>query len=78
MYLLVYTFVHNNDDTHKYFKVKGLLEEELKFMFKYVNGGESLMNYTDIVNIFNSRNEDGANMGTLDNITSHRKLSGDY
>ena len=32
------------------------------------------MNYTDLINIFNSRNEYGAKMWDFENITAHRKL----
>ena len=43
-------------------------------MVEYFNGGEELMNYTDLVNIFKSRNEYGSKMWTFDNINAHMKL----
>ena len=33
------------------------------------------MNYTDLINIFNSRNEDGANMWNFENIVGQRKVT---
>ena len=44
-------------------------------MLKYVNGVVELMNYTELINIFNYRNDYGANMWTFDKITFHRKLT---
>ena len=43
-------------------------------MVEYFNGGEELMNYTDLVNIFKSRNECGSKMWNFDKITGHRKI----
>ena len=36
------------------------------------------MDYTDLINILNSINEDGAKMWTFENITGHKKISDNY
>ena len=66
--------MHYHYATKQQYEVKELLEDEGKFMVKYVNGGEKLMNCTVLINIFNSINEDGAKMLTFEEITGHRKL----
>ena len=43
-------------------------------MVEYFNGGEKLMNYTELFKIFNSINEDGSKMGNFDNINDHSKV----
>ena len=43
-------------------------------MVKYVHGDEELINYTDLVNIFNSKHYDGAKMWNFYKITGHRNL----
>ena len=78
MDLLGYTFICDHDETKERGEVKELLEDEGKFMVKYVNGGEKLMNYTDLINIFNSINEDGAKMLNFEDIAGHKKLPGDH
>ena len=41
---------------------------------KYVHVDEELINYTDLVNIFNSKHYDGAKMWNFYKITGHRNL----
>ena len=53
------------------------MEEEGNLMVKYIKISEELMNYTNLIKIFNSRNHDGAKMWKFDNNTSHRKLTDD-
>ena len=54
------------------------MEDKVKLMVEYVYGGEEPMSYTDLINIFTYRNEDGSKMWTFYNTTGHRKLPNNY
>ena len=54
-----YTFVHDHDDTKQHYEVNWLMEDQGNFVVEYAHGGEELMNYTELINTFNSRNYDG-------------------
>ena len=58
MDLIGYKFVKEHDGTPQRAIVKELSEEDGKFLVEFVNGGEQLMNYADLVNIFNKGEED--------------------
>ena len=42
-------------------------------MVEYVNGGEELMKYTNLIKIFNTRYNDGDMIWKLEKLPSHRK-----
>ena len=42
-----------------------------------MNGDKELMNYTDLINIFNCIHSGGYNMSKFDNIAYHRKFTDD-
>ena len=50
------------------------MDKEGKFMLKYINGGEELINYTDLINILNSINGGVARIWTFYKIDGHKKL----
>ena len=52
--------MRDNYKTKQLAEVKELMDDEVKFMVEYVNGSEGLINYTNLINTFNYRNEDGA------------------
>ena len=56
--LLGYNFWYNHDSTQNYAEAKDLMEEEENLMVKYIKISEELMNYTNLIKIFNSRNDD--------------------
>ena len=77
MDLIGYKFVKEHDGTPQRAIVKELSEEDGKFLVEFVNGGEELMNYADLVNIFNKTDEDDDDkLWTYDKILDHRKVSG--
>ena len=49
--------------------VKEHLAREGKFIVEFLNGGEELMNYNDLINIYNARDEEGAALWSFDKIT---------
>ena len=60
---------------HNFLKCgKKFLEDEGNFTAEYVNWGEELMNNTEFIRIFRSRNDDGSKMWTFYKITGHKKL----
>ena len=49
------------------------LKDEGRFLVEFVNGGEELMTYNDLVNAYNARDEEGAQLWTYKEITDHRQ-----
>ena len=45
-------FVGEHDGFKQMGEVKELLEEEGKFLVEFVNGGEELMSYNDLINLY--------------------------
>ena len=61
--------MHDYDKTKQCAEVKDFLEDEGELVVEYVNEGEEQINYTDLINIYDSRNEDGSNMWIFYRIT---------
>ena len=78
--LIGYKFVKEHDGTPQRATVKELSEDDGKFLVEFVNGGEELMNYADLINIFNKANDedddDDDKLWTYDKILDHRKVNG--
>ena len=49
------------------------LEDEGRFLVEFVNRGEELMTYNNLINVFNARDEEGAHLWTYEEITDHRQ-----
>ena len=71
--LVGYKFVREFDGTSQRAVVKEHLDGEEKFLVEFVNGGEELMAYNDLVNAYNAREEEGIDLWTYDKILDHRK-----
>ena len=71
--LVGYKFVKEYDGTPQRAIVKEHLEEEGKFIVEFLNGGEELINYNDLINIYNAKDEDGTALWSFDKILDHRQ-----
>ena len=74
--LVGYTFVKDHDGTPHRASVKEYFEDEGKFLVEFVNGGEELMNYNDLINIYNAKDDDAEKLWAYDKILDHRKAKG--
>ena len=52
--------------------VKEKLEEEGQFLVEFVNGGEEQINYNELINYFNAKEEDGEKLWTYEKIIDHK------
>ena len=75
--LIGYTFVKDYHGTPQRAEVKEKLDENGNFLIEFVNGGEDLMNYNDLINIFNAHDQDGEKLWTYDKILDHRRVKGE-
>ena len=48
-------------------------EQEDKWIIRYLNGGEDILSYHQIINLINRSGEDGEPAWTFQNITGHRR-----
>ena len=71
--LVGYKFARKFDGTLQRATVVDYLEDEGRFLIEFVNGGEELMTYNDLVNAYNARDEEGAQLWTYEEITDHRQ-----
>ena len=74
--LLGYTFVKEHHGTQQRAEVKEINKEDGKFLVEFVNGGEELMTYNDLINIYNSKMDDGDQYWTYERILDHCKAKG--
>ena len=74
--LLGYTFVKEHHGTQQRAEVKEINKEDGTFLVEFVNGGEELMTYNDLINIYNSKMDDGDQFWTYEKILDHRKAKG--
>ena len=74
--LIGYSFVRAHDGTPQRAIVKEQMEKEGKFLVEFVNGGEELMHYNDLINHYNAKEDDGNHFWTYDKILDHRKVNG--
>jgi len=51
---------------------------EGKFIIEYVNGGEELRNYNDLINHYNQPDEENAGIYSCDKILNHKKEGNKY
>ena len=58
--LVGYKFARKFDGTPQRATVVDYLENEGRFLVEFVNGGEELMTYNNLVNAFNARDEEEA------------------
>ena len=73
--LIGYTFVKDYAGTPQRGEVKDL-DEEGRFLIEFVNGGEELMNYNDLINHYNAKYDEGSHLWTFEKILDHRKVKG--
>lgn len=69
--LLGYTFTDVANQTRRRATVKELTKEG-KFIIQFLNGGEELRDYNDLINIHNKKFEDGFENWKCDKITGHK------
>mgnify|MGYP002062736192 FL=1 len=75
--LVGYTFVKEYARMPQRAEVKEMIDEdEGKFLVEFVNGGEELMNYNDLINYYNAKYDEGEHLWTFDKILDHRKVKG--
>ena len=71
--LVGYKFVREFNGTPQRATVINHLEDEGRFLVEFVNGGEELMTYNDLINAFNVKDEERADLWTYEQITAHNK-----
>ena len=71
--LVGYRFVREFNGIPQRATVKEHLEDQGRFLVDFVNGGEALMTYNDLISAYNTKDEEGVNLWTYDKITDHRK-----
>ena len=75
--LVGYTFIKEYAGMPQRAEVKEMIDEdEGKVLIEFVNGGEELMNYNDLINYYNAKYDEGEHLWTFDKILDHRKVKG--
>ena len=75
--LMGFEFVHTFQDVPQKAKVVNWTEEG-NFILKFLNGGEDLMTYNDLINHYNKNKESNAELYAFKKILDHKKQKGKW
>ena len=73
--LVGYSFVTEQDDLKQRATVTNVDADVDKVTLTFMNGSEELLEYNDLINLINARDEDGDNLHSFNAILDHRRKS---